>query len=1246
MVFDRSNDRGKHYNQKWAEYAAEEARRKQAIPRHVSPRTVQVFFDNLFPDVGDSGDESEDAINIIEECNLVEGEETPATPVVAAATATATVNQTAPKVSKSSKAPLVRFSDAQMEHIRKYRRLIDASQCQEFFKDWKNVLLKKATIGPKKEPVEAEDYYIRSSAVWVPHLIIPDYHPICPCCKSASNVHTSKATWIQYPMLCYAHPLQKYLDTVNYPCSGCKKTFRGTNLDSMALDDSGLFRAIFRFRILRRCAVEEELFLDIVKRPLEPTNSIFQHLRSQAAQVYINDVIEFLVHAKFKNIRLTKSQRSISSYATAGPPADAINAQRTQLLQTKRHKIRIEMLSLEGQVEILRIANDDIEFDSIAKKKEDRKKMELAGFANNRIQKLANAGIHTARQLLAEYHSDNSTAMSELKKNMSGFPKQKEDQLKKWIDVVEIEFQRRKMELHNKLQSLESINTKLVSVENELSSIAQTVPNSNEDEVLIDGTNDNGELPTFSKFQDRKGYNARFLSCHLIEDVQQCYFQWRKPLMLRKIMARVDEVFSMDTNYKTARRVVVYKKGVGYFKPYIGYVTILGKFSQLLYWKVLVGEESINALKQDLIRLKARHDKFGVKVKLIYVDNCCTVRKLLLEIFPDATICLDEYHWMARWDEIFVDKSSPEAAQFRGVMRRVLNVVANDEYETKKHELQEKLRRKPSVKEILKGCNTNRPPAEDITKGINVVLNFFELADLERSTIAANAAAEQEDGKVDDIPTAKLVLRARPIVRKRLTEQLKHVKCLIPPRDVILHYKDSKNNILKVGQSSKNELLHKHANAKVFPGTRVGILKADRMMWSYLDQRDEMENVVRRNVEDTFTSNIESKAVANSLAADVGYQAPFQDVTLPGIPDTDEEMGFDLNCIDDPEEEFNMEMEAAANDNESEDDDVYQDEGVMEQVEQEETERTVVDQIDSMYLGFQAVLGRNITSRTNTFDAYYKMTGGKPMVPFHIDGEDTTSKEEMSIFHEMSKQYSRTVAPGHKDGYNTFLCEWELLAGKRRDECLTDDSAIMVYRKSLRMLQDCHDELKSRRVASLEATEEAKRRNEGMRTVFRDIRTRVMAPNIGVAEPESFPMEEPEAVPPGDPFALNPSVAMASVGRKRNASAPLDIPVSAMKYRRVEPETNMNQKIKAKKLPEGVTFNIICKVCGRKRSEHGGSNLFGSNCPFRNCGRCGETNPYHEQRKLKMGYFCRNPIAEERAQKYETTVKQMARQKK
>jgi len=69
-----------------------------------------------------------------------------------------------------------------------------------------------------------------------------------------------------------------------------------------------------------------------------------------------------------------------------------------------------------------------------------------------------------------------------------------------------------------------------------------------------------------------------------------------------------------------------------------------------------------------------------------------------------------------------------------------------------------------------------------------------------------------------------------------------------------------------------------------------------------------------------------------------------------------------------------------------------------------------------------------------------------------------------------------------------------------------------------------------------------------MRTVFQDIRTRIQAPNVGVAEPESFPMEDPEAVLPGGPFVLNPSVAMASVGCKWNASAPLNIPVPAMKY--------------------------------------------------------------------------------------------------
>ena len=51
--------------------------------------------------------------------------------------------------------------------------------------------------------------------------------------------------------------------------------------------------------------------------------------------------------------------------------------------------------------------------------------------------------------------------------------------------------------------------------------------------------------------------------------------------------------------------------------------------------------------------------------------------------------------------------------------------------------------------------------------------------------------------------------------------------------------------------------------------TRVGIAKAERSMYTFLDNPDETQNVERRNAENYFTTNIESTAVANSIALDV-----------------------------------------------------------------------------------------------------------------------------------------------------------------------------------------------------------------------------------------------------------------------------------------------------------------------------------------------------------------------------------------
>jgi hypothetical protein len=45
MIFRDSQE----YEQSWADFAAAEAGRKGAIPRHMSPRAVQAFFEELLP---------------------------------------------------------------------------------------------------------------------------------------------------------------------------------------------------------------------------------------------------------------------------------------------------------------------------------------------------------------------------------------------------------------------------------------------------------------------------------------------------------------------------------------------------------------------------------------------------------------------------------------------------------------------------------------------------------------------------------------------------------------------------------------------------------------------------------------------------------------------------------------------------------------------------------------------------------------------------------------------------------------------------------------------------------------------------------------------------------------------------------------------------------------------------------------------------------------------------------------------
>jgi uncharacterized protein YnzC (UPF0291/DUF896 family) len=367
---------------------------------------------------------------------------------------------------------------------------------------------------------------------------------------------------------------------------------------------------------------------------------------------------------------------------------------------------------------------------------------------------------------------------------------------------------------------------------------------------------------------------------------------------------------------------------------------------------------------------------------------------------------------------------------------------------------------------------------------------------------------------------------------------------------------------------------------------------------------------------------------------DVGYELPFSNVTLPSIPQTCEQLGFDTNLEEEVQTAPGTEQDALNNDSDDDDDDADA------AANTEDIDRAVTDEVDSLFLGFQSVLSREISKRTSTFDAFFKLTGGRPVVPFNLKGEDIVSKEEIRLFKQMSPEYSRTAAPSKKNvGYNSFMTEWDTIAGQRRTDYLLDDSVIPIYGKSLRMLQQLADTLKAQQLAAVEATEQAKRRADGLKQMFRDVRRNVAPPSIAVAEPERYHMQDPREVPTGAPFILNPTAAMARVGRKRDENAPFAVPVT----KRLRLDGINDKKPAAKILPKGVTFNMICKNCGRKKSEHGGYG-FGSRCGYQYCARCGVDKTYHLFINSPMGYFCKNSsIPAWRNKQYEEMVRACAK---
>ena len=149
---------------------------------------------------------------------------------------------------QSKKKAKGKYGAAQAKFIADVRHEIDTKGASFFKdKDWRCITpagCGRYTGYCGDTKIHADSFYIRPLAMWVPHLLIPDFVPTCPTCESNHDVDVDASKWVKsQAKVMYGLKDHRYLDTYNYLCRSCGKHgkhFTGLNPRSMELDANEL----------------------------------------------------------------------------------------------------------------------------------------------------------------------------------------------------------------------------------------------------------------------------------------------------------------------------------------------------------------------------------------------------------------------------------------------------------------------------------------------------------------------------------------------------------------------------------------------------------------------------------------------------------------------------------------------------------------------------------------------------------------------------------------------------------------------------------------------------------------------------------------------------------------------------------------------------------------------------------------------------------------------------------------------
>ena len=957
---------------------------------------------------------------------------------------------------------------------------------------------------------------------------------------------------------------------------------------------------VMNFLLSKGFAVDEELCTCVVTHANDTAASMHQKLKKTIADNWTNDaafcyraVIGQRAKKRNPNYLDGTNQQSLDKHLApleVIPPA-----------AKKERRLRSSLAHLEEQLEgAIAKASRDVQFVDIFNKKKNRNKTGLPfkGIGREKCALLLTHGILSAKELLD--CDGGSPAV-----------------LESWRDIVQAHcdhLERQVYMLRKRKEEAEEELKDELALQQTFGDPQPEDEDGMEEQPAVTKTKPKpSEIPPFSCLTDPTHCNARVISKSTVDRIKSSDCQRRKGIQLSKMRSLAGEVWKIDWGHKIAPKTKVHTGRGKPFAPFKSMVSIQNEDCLTLFWKCCPCSEGVDAMEADLRLLHKRHSLHNTMVKVVCVDNCCSVRPKLVRIVPGVLAKLDVFHWQERWNVMLVDLKSEKTMIFRSLMRRALFITEEEELNRVREDLTRR-KKNPTPTAVCKAAKATTPPADM----------------LERRVVGVTHALMEKDAEVDRLQTMgasnneKRFFKPGAATLNTIVNQMEHVKkgCLSdPPSEIVsIHRCNQTTGMSHAARGTGgNEAAWRHIN-RLLDTPSIGISRAEQVVHNCFEGDNDRKRVSRLGEVAEETSRTEQLQALHGLATRCGFakkDMPVPRDTFPSdIASLEEHTGFNCQLP----KNFNVDdmREEAIDD----DDDLAADgaDELMEHLKdvdfdlpEEGTEQEAG--VNGSDFGDNDVFGMDINvdlslcdatieKNETAFETFSRLTLTQPWVPFkdpkEISAFSDIDRAEMALFDDLQSNCDRNATISSARGCKTFAKAWNLhVSSLCSMKVAGDDSVVVVNRKSTVQMQEHCD--RRTKQAKLRALSDKNKNDPLMRQLektFHDTRTE-LAPHQTTAytQPvQCFPLLGAPQF--GAPHALNTNTAMnafqcdnsrTTVLCKATAQTPTPITLEVL-----------GKSFKAR------TF---CWRCGFKKAAHLRLNEpFGSdcrnNCGHEECSKC------------------------------------------